>query len=220
MSQRPVIIVGAGGHGAVVADALVAAGRQVLGFVDADPGRHGVLMLGFLIIGGDAALANYRAGEVELANGIGGNGNRANVQAGTQRRRVQTGLESLGWTFCNVCHPSAVISAHAAVAPGAQILAGAIVQALARVGEGAIINTRAVVEHHAVVGRYAHIAPAAVLCGAVQVGEEAHIGAGAVVRQGTQLAHRTVVGMGSVVLRNVDGGVVAGVPARPLKHSP
>ncbi len=219
MNQAPVIVVGAGGHAAVVADTLLAAGRTVLGFVDGDPTKHGTRVLGLPVLGDDAALDAHRGGGVELANGIGGPGSTPSVGQGTLRRRVQHRLSALGWTFVAVRHPGAIVSRFAVLGPSTQVLAGAVVQPCATVGDGAIVNTRAVVEHHAQVGAFAHIAPGAVLCGEVQVGEETHVGAGAVVRQGIHLAARVVVAAGAAVARDVHSGIVAGVPARALRHS-
>jgi sugar O-acyltransferase (sialic acid O-acetyltransferase NeuD family) len=216
MSGAPVIVVGAGGHGIVVADALLAAGREVLGFVDRDPTRHGAPLLGRPVFGDDAALAAHDPRRVELANGIGGAG--GSTAAGL-RQRVQHALECAGWRFAGVCHPAAIVSPHAHVDAGAQVLAGAVVQPLASVEAGAIVNTRAVVEHHCRVGAYAHVATGAVLCGDVSVGAGAHVGAGAVVKNGVTLGAGVVVGAGAAVLRDVASGTVVGVPARPLEEA-
>lgn len=216
MSLPAVIVVGAGGHGVVVADALLAAGRQVLGFVDPDPAIRGTRPLGLPVLGGDDALGGLFDTPVELANGVGGSGTLATIAGGTLRRRVQRRLEASGWKFTTVCHPRATVSVHAELQAGAQVFAGAVVQPAACIAGGAIVNTGAVVEHHCQVGAFAHVAPGAVLCGNVVVGEEAHVGAGAVVRQGVKLAARIVVAAGAAVVCDVAGGAVAGVPARPL----
>lgn len=217
MNQVPVIVVGAGGHGLVVADSLLALGRDVLGYVDADAAMHGQALLGLPVLGDDAVLEQHRKGAIELANGIGGVGDLASVENGSVRRRVQERLEAAGWRFASVIHPQAIVSVHAVVEPGAQVLAGAVVQALARIERGAIVNTRAVVEHHAQVGAFSHVAPGAVLCGHVVVGAESHVGANAVVRQGITLAERVVAGIGAAVVRNVAHGAVIGVPARGME---
>jgi sugar O-acyltransferase (sialic acid O-acetyltransferase NeuD family) len=221
MNQVPVIVVGAGGHGLVVADSLLAQGRDVLGYVDADAAMHGQALLGLPVLGDDAVLEQHRKGAIELANGIGGVGDLASVENGSVRRRVQARSarrwRSRGWRFASVIHPQAIVSVHAVVEPGAQVLAGAVVQALARIERGAIVNTRAVVEHHAQVGAFSHVAPGAVLCGHVVVGAESHVGANAVVRQGITLAERVVAGIGAAVVRNVAHGAVIGVPARGMK---
>lgn len=211
MNTRPVIVVGAGGHGCVVADALLAAGAQVLGFVDEDTARHGGQMLGLPILGGDRALEHHAPGDVHLANGIGGVGSS---RAAGLRERVQRKLEARRWVFVGVRHPSAVVAASAQVDDTAQLLAGSVVQPGARIGRGAIVNTRSVVEHDAVVGDFAHVAPGAVLCGNVVVGDGVHVGAGAVVRQGLRIAAGTVIGVGAAVVCDCSGGTWVGVPAR------
>ena len=209
MSDRPVIVVGAGGHGQVVAEALQAAGRLVLGFVD--PGLPaGAEIAGLPVLGDDAWLSPE--GGYELANGLGGTG----AAAGQGRRRaVQAGLEAAGFRFAEVRHPSAVVSAHADIGPGVQLLARCVVQTGARIGAGAIVNTCAIVEHGCRVGPFSHCATGAILCGDVTVGEDAHIGAGAVIRQGVALEDGVVVGAGAVVLGPGTGpGALVGVPAR------
>jgi len=210
--KRPVIIIGSGGHAAVVADALLLAGETVLGFTDPDASRHGTRICGMPVLGDDSALASLAPAEVLLANGIGGTGAGP---AKELRRDVQRRFESLGWTFAPVRHPSAVVSPFAQVDASAQLFARAVVQPGAHVGRGCIVNTGAIVEHDVVVGEFAHVSCGATLCGDVQVGAGSHIGAGAIVRQGVQLGEDSVVGAGAVMLETVAGGRTwIGVPAR------
>lgn len=213
MSGRPVIVVGAGGHGAVVADALLAEGRTVLGFVDARP-DSAIGLPGLDLLGSDDSL-DLEAG-YELANGIGGTGAGGEPDL---RRRVQARLEARGFRFTGVRHPSAIASPHAAVADDAQLLARCVVQAGARIETGAIINTGVIIEHGCRIGAFTHCASGAILCGDVEVGEGSHIGAGAVIRQGVRLEPGVVVGAGAVVLEAGEGeGMLIGVPARRRGH--
>jgi sugar O-acyltransferase (sialic acid O-acetyltransferase NeuD family) len=209
-----VIIVGAGGHGAVVADALLAAGERVIGFVDADPAMRGRTICGLPVLGDDAALSGYSADDVRLGNGIGG------TSGASLRRKVQIRLQEQGWTFVQVRHPSAVVSPFAVVGPGAQLMAASVLQPGANLGEGCIVNTGAVLEHDTVIGEFVHIAPGAIVCGSTRVGAGSHIGAGAVVRQGLRLGQETIVGAGAVVVTNyAGGGTLVGTPARPMEGS-
>jgi sugar O-acyltransferase (sialic acid O-acetyltransferase NeuD family) len=211
--SRPVIIIGAGGHAAVVADALMACGIEVIGFTDVDPRRHGSLLLGSRVLGEDElVLSRYRQDGILLANGIGG------IGATELRRKVQMRLQQAGWRFMTVRHPSAIVSPSAQIGPGVQILAGSIVQANARIGEGSIVNTGAVIEHDCEVGSFVHTAPRALLCGDVRVGSGSHVGAGSVVKQGLRLGPDTLVGAGAVVVKDFGGhGVLVGTPARPAE---
>lgn len=208
----PVIIIGAGGHATVVADALLASGIEVLGFTDPTPALRGELRCGLPILGDDDILAGHDPVAVRLANGIGGT--RAN-DATSLRVRVQIELESQGWHFVAVRHPAAIVSSFARLGEACQVLAGAVVQANAYVGKGAIINTGAVVEHDVVLADWAHIAPRAVVCGDANIGAGSHVGAGAVVRQGVNLGAGVVVGIGAAVVKDqATPAVLAGVPAR------
>lgn len=213
----PIIIVGAGGHAVVVADALLAAGARVLGFTDTDPARHGLVLCGLPVLGDDRALDGHTPATVQLANGIGGVGSRRSEPL---RRDVQQRLAASGWTFVSVRHPSAIVSPFARIGAGAQLLAACVVQARADVGEGCIINTAAVVEHDVTLGPFVHVAPRALVCGSVTVAANCHLGAGAVVRESLRLGADTVVGAGAAVVRDfAGGGVLIGVPAHVLENS-
>lgn len=209
----PFIIIGAGGHATVVADALLASGVEVIGFTDRDARRHGTLCLGLPVLGDDEqTLSRYQHGAVRLANGLGG------VGSNEQRRQVQTRIEQSGWRFAGVRHPSAIVSPRAQIAEGVQLLAGSIVQVGAVIETGVVVNTGAVVEHHCEVGGFVHVAPGSLLCGQVKVGAGSHIGACAVVKQGVVLGPNTRIGAGAVVVRDFAGnGTLVGVPAREVE---
>lgn len=214
---EPVIVIGSGGHAAVVADALLASGKQVIGFTDTDPTRYGQLLCGLPVLGSDHVLQDRDRAALRLANGIGGTGS---AESKNVRRAVQENLESLGWRFVGVRHPSAIVSRFASVGDGVHLLASCVIQAGAVIGDGCIVNTAAVVEHDATIGRYTHVACGAVLCGAVSIGTGSHIGAGAVVRQGVRLGDEVVVGAGAVVVEDSQcGATLVGVPAREKRIS-
>lgn len=216
MNALPLIIVGAGGHAVVVADALLASGERVLGFTDSDPTCHGRIACGVPVLGDDAVLQRHAPQALRLANGIGGVGD---PRRDALRRSVQQSLAAQGWQFVTVRHPAAVVSPFARIGNSVQILAAAVVQAGADVGEGCIVNTAAVVEHNVSLGDWTHVAPRALICGDVVIGSRCHIGAGAVVRQGLRLPDDTIVGAGAVVIKDCPvGGVWIGVPARGLKR--
>lgn len=204
-----VLIVGAGGHAKVVADALLAAGERVLGFTDADKARHGQTLCGLPVLGDDSVLEAHSPQAVQLANGIGGVGS---VGA---RRSAQQRLQARGWRFVTVKHPTALVSPFARIGDSVQLLAASVVQAAASIGEGCIVNTAAIVEHDVTLDDWTHVAPRAVICGGAVIGAGSHIGAGAVVLQGLQLGRGTVIGAGAVVVRDFAGeGLLVGVPAR------
>jgi sugar O-acyltransferase (sialic acid O-acetyltransferase NeuD family) len=210
--KQSIIVVGAGGHASVVADAILVSGSNIIGFTDSDACRHGAGLYGLSVLGDDEqVLSRYQRDDVMLANGVGG------IRTTERRRMVQMRLQDRGWRFVTVCHPSAIVSPRANIAESAQLFAGSIVQIGAVIGAGSIVNTGAVVEHDCDIGEYVHVAPGALLCGNVKVGEQSHVGAGAVVRQGVQLGRNTIVGAGAVVVGNFSGCLLTGIPARPVE---
>ncbi|HYD28119.1 NeuD/PglB/VioB family sugar acetyltransferase [Brevundimonas sp.] len=209
MSARPVVVVGAGGHGQVLADALQATGKSVLGYVE-PRAPIATLVAGLPVLGGDDWLT--LDGGYDLVNGLGGAGG---TEGRGRRRAVQQVLETAGFRFIGVRHPSALVSPAARIEPDAQLLARCVVQTGACIGAGVIINTGAIIEHGCRVGAFSHCATGAILCGDVAVGEDSHIGAGAVIRQGVALESGVIVGAGAVVLGGEPGdGPLLGVPAR------
>lgn len=201
-----VVVVGAGGHGMVVCDLLLAAGLRVIGFVDGDPVKVGTEVLGVPVFGRiDDVPA---AGGMTVAMGIGDNGGR--------RSQFEL-LISRGFELLPAVHPSAVVSAHARIGAGTVIMANVVVNVAAAVAENVILNTGCTVDHHCVVGAHSHIAPGATLAGNVCIGADTLVGAGAVIIPGVSVGSRCVIGAGAVVLRDVpDGSTSAGVPARPV----
>lgn len=207
------IVLGGGGHAAVVIDALLASdSAYALGLTDSDRRLMGGNVLGVPVLGTDEDLpALIEAGARYFTVGLGG------MRDTQPRRRLFERGVALGLIPVTVIHPSAIVSAHASIRPGCQVLAGAIVNPRAVVGENTIVNTGAIVEHDCRIGSHAHVSVGAKLAGRVAIGEAAHIGIGAVVLQCRSVGSRAIVGAGAVVVRDVAAdSLVVGIPARPL----
>ena len=207
-----IIIIGAGGHGRVLLDALRTDGTAVTGFTDSDARLAGTEIDGIPVMGDDDQVFEFDTDAVLLVNGIGSIGNPE------RRRKVFERMGAAGYQFKRVAHPGAIVSRGASIGDGAQIMAGAVVQTGSVVGENAIINTGAIVDHDCIFGALAHVAPGATLSGNVRLGAGAHVGAGATVLQGLKLGDNSMIAVGAVVVKNVgDGDTVAGIPAREMK---
>lgn len=206
------IIVGAGGHAKVLADALIAIGCPVKGFVDVDRAKWGSRVLDLPVLGGAELILEYPRSSVCLVNGIG------SVASMALRRDVYARFAAIGYNFGTVIHPSAIIAKTVQLGAGVQVMAGAVIQADTTIGENTIINTRAAIDHDCLVGRHCHIAPGCVISGGVHIEDEVHLGVGAVVRQNVCLRRAVVVGAGAVVISNFDEGKkIVGVPARSIQ---
>lgn len=214
MRELPIIIVGAGGHGRVVADALQAAGRPVLGFTDNDHAAWGTTRCGAPVLGNDDVLKRHEPQSVLLANGLG------TIRVSTLRRDVFLKFKAQGYRFATIVHPSATVSEHASIGEGCQVMARAVVQVGATVAANTIINTGTIVDHDCTIGAHSHLATGATLSGGVTVGENCHIGAGATIIQGVSLGDHCLVAAGAVVVRDAaTRSRLAGVPARPMEKT-
>jgi len=204
MATNELYIFGAGGHGKVVAEAAIAAGWRIAGFVDRAPNGP---VLDLPVI--EEGLFLERSGETNVALGVGANGIRMQL--------LET-LLGLGMSVRSIIHPAATLSPSAQIGTGTVVMAGVVINADARIGQGAIINTGAIIEHDNRIGDGTHVSPGAALAGNVTVGREVHIGIGASVIQGVVIGDQSIVGAGAAVIRDVPPGVtVVGVPAREIR---
>jgi sugar O-acyltransferase (sialic acid O-acetyltransferase NeuD family) len=208
-----VIVIGAGGHGQVVADALQAASdagaaATPVGFVD-DAALAGSSILGLPILGTTAELTSLEFDAVVVA--IGGN---------ATRRTLSLKLRERGIPFASAVHPAATIARNVELGAGAMVCAGVVVNTGAVIGDGVILNTACSVDHDSRIGHFAHIAPGVHLAGEVRVGEGALVGIGSAVTPGRTIGSWAIVGAGSVVTRDIgDREKVAGVPARRMRQA-
>ncbi|MEW9679318.1 acetyltransferase [Pseudomonas sp. TE50-2] len=200
-------ILGASGHGKVVADTAECCGWQSIDFYDdAWPEFRSN---GCWTLAGDTASL---CGRLQEYAGV-------LVAIGNNRIRHQKllELEAAGARLCTLVHPAAIVSRYAWVERGTVVFAGAVVNAGARVGMGSILNTGCGVDHDCVLGAGVHISPGAHLAGGVKVGDLSWVGIGASVRQLVTLGESVVVGAGAAVTADVaEALTVVGVPARPL----
>lgn len=197
------LILGAGGHGRVVADA---AQRQGAWASLAATDRNAARWSGELLPGVPLRPLAALEGTAPLHVAVGDN-------AARQRESEAAGLQRLA----TVVHPQASVSTHAQLAGGCLVAAQAVVAPAARLGHGVIVNHGAVVDHDCVVGEFTHVAPGAKLGGGVTLGRRVLVGAGASVLPGRRVCDDVVIGAGAVVNRDIDEpGTWAGLPARRI----
>lgn len=205
--MKRLALLGASGHGKVVADIALARGWDEISFFDdAWPER---LQNGpWPIVGNGAALMN-RLPEFQ--------GVLVSIGDCAVRWKKHLELRAAGALLITVVHPAATISRYVMLGAGTVVMAGAVVNVDSQIGEAAIINTGATIDHDCWLADGVHICPGVHLSGSVRVGHCSMVGVGGAVKQGITIGNKAIIGAGAVLVRNVgDGMVVAGNPARKL----
>lgn len=194
------IIIGAGGHGKVIADNAFKNGYKEICFID-DHAKGEIM--GFPIVGTSEDIERFNDGNTDFIIGIGNNDVRKKV------------AETYNVNWVSIVHPSAQIAFNAEIGKGTIVMANAVVNACANVGEHCIINTGAIIEHDNVIEDYVHISPNVALGGTVRVGALTHVGIGATVKNNTEICSDCTIGAGAVVVKNIkEPGTYVGVPIR------
>jgi sugar O-acyltransferase (sialic acid O-acetyltransferase NeuD family) len=202
------LIVGAGGHGRVVADIAASdAGWTEIAFLD-DAVPVSQKSGAWPVVGAFAEIAS-------LAKQF----DACVAALGDARLRLEhlAQAKAAGFRVPTLVHPSAVVSEKAQLAEGVVVCAAAVVNIGASIARGCIVNTGATVDHDCRLEEGVHICPGAHLAGNVTIGARSWFGIGAVAKQGIRIGSDVTVGAGAVCLENVkDGVTVVGVPARPV----
>ena len=197
--MRRLVIIGASGHGRVIADIAKKNGYSEIVFLDDDESVHECG--GYPVLGRSSEVGTI---EADVIVGIGNAGVRKRIQESISNEKLTT-----------LIHPDAVIAEDVMVGKGTVIMAGAVVNPGARIGKGCIINTCSSVDHDCNVGDYVHIAVGSHLCGTVTVGNSTWVGAGAIVSNNLKICENCVIRAGAVVVENIiKSGNYQGVPAK------
>lgn len=197
---KRLVIIGASGHGKVVADIAVRNGYEEIVFLDDEEDVRECA--GFLVIG-KTCEAGKMDGDKIVAIG--------NPKI---RERIQEGLTDV----VTLIHPDAAISRRVTIGTGSVVMAGAVINSDAVIGKGCIINTGASVDHDCKIEDFAHISVGAHVAGTCCISRRTWIGAGATVSNNVNICGDCMIGAGAVVIKDIDKpGTYVGSPARKIK---
>ena len=202
--MKDLVILGASGHGKVVADTACCMKKyDRIIFLDDD--REKKECMGFPVEGVFSDYGKY----METAELIVATGNSNIREIWTER------LKRSGAKLAVLIHPSATVSRFAKIGAGTVVMAGAVVNAGTKIGQGVIVNTCASVDHDCEIGDYCHISVGAHIAGTVSIGKHTWIGIGAVVRNNISICENCMIGAGAVVVKDImKSGTYIGVPAK------
>lgn len=196
---KRLVIIGASGHGKVIADIAVRVGYEDIVFLDDD--QNIKECAGFPVIG-KTYEAKGMDGDKIVAIG------NAKV-----RERIQEQISGV----ITLIHPDAVISRRVEIGEGSVIMAGAVINTDVVIGKSCIINTAASVDHDCRIADFVHVSVGSHLSGTVNVGKGTWIGAGATVSNNVNICGDCTIGAGAVVIKDIEKpGTYVGVPAREI----
>lgn len=210
MIAKSIAILGASGHGKVIAELAELDGYERIEFYD-DAWPVNYHLERWAIIGNTddlfANLSDYDACIVAIGN------NNIRLRKLELLRDKQAPLVSL-------IHPSAIVSSYCQLGLGSVVMANAVVNPFTQVGMGGIINTGAVVEHDCVLGDAVHLSPNSALAGGSRLSDGVWLGIGAVTKQLVKVGANTTIGAGAVVIQDIPSDCIAiGAPAKVLKST-
>ena len=202
--HKKLIIIGASGHGKVVADiALKLQKYEEIVFLDDNEDVKECM--GFSVVG-KSLDAEYYINKADFFVAIGNE---------KIRKEITEQLERLGANIPTFVHPSAVIGSQVKIGEGTVVMAGAVVNPDCVIGKGCIINTCASVDHDCQLSDYVHVSVGAHVCGTVEIGENTWIGAGATVKNNVLICSNCMIGAGAVVVKNIERkGIYMGIPVK------
>ena len=201
--MKDLIIIGAGGHGRVIADIAQKLGvYNTIAFLDDGAAKAS---MGLPIIGKIADIEKYvKATDVFVAIGN-----------STVRGEFIERLLAMGANIPTLIHPSAVIGACVEIGAGTAIMAGAVINPCSKLGKGVILNSCSSIDHDCIIGDYCHIAVGVHVAGTVTLGDKVWLGAGATIKNNVSICADCVIGAGAVVVKDITGsGTYIGVPAK------
>jgi len=206
--SHSLLLVGAGGHGHVVADAARLSGQwERIAFIDdrfPELASVGV----WSVIGTVAELDSLVSVWREVVIAVGDNATRIEI---LERAK------SCGFDIASIIHPSAQMAEDVLIGEGTVVFANAVINTGSELGVACIVNTASTVDHDSRIGDGVHISPGVHLGGNVVIGARSWIGIGASVIHGCAIGDDVIVGAGAAVIDSIGNGLtVVGVPAREL----
>lgn len=203
-NKKKLLIIGASGHGKVVADIAMKMNRwQQMAFLDDDETIKS--LMGIEVIA-KASEAHTYIKVYDIFVAVGNN---------EVREKILKQLESVSASIPTLIHPNSVIGEYVEVGSGTVVMAGAVINCCTSIGKGCIVNTGATIDHDNIIEDYVHISPGVHTAGTVKVGKGAWLGIGSIVSNNISIKSGCKVGAGTVVVKDItETGTYVGVPAR------
>jgi sugar O-acyltransferase (sialic acid O-acetyltransferase NeuD family) len=206
--MKTLVIIGAGGHGKVVADCAqqLDVYSKII-FLD-DCYEYSKESGAWSIVGLVDDFPRY----LEKSDFIIAFGNNL-LRAETTKK-----LENAKANIISLLHPSAAISPNTSIGKGVVICANTAINIDTKIGDGCIINTGATVDHDCKIQSFVHVSPGVNIAGGVNINKLSWLGIGSTVIECLTIAENTQIGAGAVVTQSTHANsLYLGVPAKRIR---
>lgn len=202
--HKIIIIIGASGHGKVLADIAQKMNQwEEIYFLDDNGSVKEII--GFNVLGKVAEAFKYRE-TADFIVGIGDN---------SIRQKIQEELFENNFSIATLIHPNATIGMDVSIGVGTVIMAGVVINSSTKIGNGCIVNTSSSIDHDNLLADYVHISPGVRTGGTVEIGKGSWVGIGSTIINNIGIVEKSIVGAGSLVTIDLlQSATYFGVPAR------
>jgi sugar O-acyltransferase (sialic acid O-acetyltransferase NeuD family) len=207
---KKVIVIGSGGHAKVVIDIIeLMKDYKIIG-ITSNSIKKNAIYCNYRVLGEDIILSEYAKDEsIFLAMGLGG------YKDNHHREKVFNYLKSLGFTFINVIHPSAIISKTVKLGEGVTIFPGVVINTDVVIGNNTIIATGSTIDHETIIRDHVLISAGVTVGAYTMIENGALLALGSKVISGLTIGSFSLIAAGAVVINNIDNNQkVYGIPAK------
>jgi sugar O-acyltransferase (sialic acid O-acetyltransferase NeuD family) len=203
MSEKPVVIFGAGAFAQVAAVYLTKDGtREVLAYTVDGQYLTDDKFAGCPLIPFEDLLESHPPDRVDLLVATGFRG------VNQIRRGIYERCKQLGYAFVTYVSSNAFVMTDEPMGENTFVFEANVIQPFVHIGNDVVVWSGNHIGHHSRIADHCFIASHAVISGHVTVGERSFIGVNATLRDGISLGPGCIVGAGAVVLADQDEGTV------------
>lgn len=205
--NKKIVIIGASGHGKVVANIAKLNGYEEILFLDDDISKKECVS--YKVIGTSEKIEFFIKQGYDFSIAIGDNKTRMIIYENLINEKAK---------LPTLVHPTAVIDETVNIGNGTVIMANVVINSNTVIGKACIVNTASSVDHDCTIKDYVHISPGVNIAGTVTIGYCTWIGLGTIVSNNVEITKNSIIGAGSVVIKDIlYGGTYVGSPVRKVK---
>jgi len=148
MIKPKIILIGAGGHGKVLVDAIILQGKyEIAGFVDSKIDIGTEIFRNYRVILQQNELSKISNYADFFIVAIGNNTIREKIYAEAEKY-IKPAI---------IIHPSAIIGSDVSIGDGTVVLINSVINTCSRIGKNAIVNSGVIIDHECTIGSHIHL---------------------------------------------------------------